>query len=174
MESDTAAVPTPELAVVFSALAPRLTRSVRGRVQGPEEVIDDACQSAWTLFADHADRLEGDRALAWLTTTAYREAFRITRREQRELSLDALAEALGGVAELPFPAPGADPHELLEQRERIDQLRALPRRQGRILWLRAAGHSYAELARSIGCTRRTIDRQLLRGRQRMRAMAADD
>ena len=59
----------------------------------------------------------------------------------------------------------ATPHELVERRERLREVQRLPERQQRVVWLHAIGLSYAEIALTEGCTRRTVDRQLLRARQ---------
>ena len=55
-------------------------------------MIEDACQFAWSRLLHHSDRVHRETALAWLATTAVREAFRLLRRDRRELSLDAELE----------------------------------------------------------------------------------
>ena len=60
---------------------------------------------------------------------------------------------------------------LVEDRERLRLMRLLPERQQRILWLHALGLSYQEIAAYTGDTTRTVERQLLRGRARIRALA---
>jgi RNA polymerase sigma factor (sigma-70 family) len=71
---------------------------------------------------------------------------------------------------IPLPAlvSAATPVELIEHRERLADLGRLPARQQRALWLHGLGLSYAEIARHEGCTTRTVDRQLLRARRRIR------
>ena len=103
--------------------------------------------------------------MAWLARTAVHEAFKLARRDRRELSLEAALEADGHPASAIAPATA---QELLEQRERIREMRRLPERQQRIVWLHAFGLSYPEIATHEGCTRRTVDRQLVRARQAMR------
>jgi RNA polymerase sigma factor (sigma-70 family) len=63
------------------------------------------------------------------------------------------------------------PHTLVERRERLKELQELSTRQQRALWLHAFGLSYAEIAVHEGCTVRTVERQLLRARQRIRQHA---
>jgi len=58
--------------------------------------------------------------------------------------------------------------ELFERQERIREVRCLPERQQRVVWLHALGLSYTEMAAHEGCTRRTVDRQLLRARRAIR------
>jgi RNA polymerase sigma factor (sigma-70 family) len=94
------------------------------------------------------------------------EAFKLIRREDRELSLDAAIEQAG---ELPFRSRAPGPAEQAENRERLEAIGKLPERQQRLLWLHAAGLSYAEMAASTGCTVRTVERQLLRAKGKLRA-----
>ena len=60
---------------------------------------------------------------------------------------------------------------LVEDREQLKLIRQLPERQQRILWLHALGLSYEEIAAYTGDTPRTVERQLLRGRSRLRELA---
>jgi DNA-directed RNA polymerase specialized sigma24 family protein len=59
-----------------------------------------------------------------------------------------------------------------EQRERLAELRALPRRQQQMLWMHAFGLSYREIAVETKCTERTVERQLLRAKRAVRAATA--
>ena len=118
---------------------------------------------------DHSARVRREAALSWLATTAVREALRLARCQGRELSLDAVVEQAGS---WPLAAPVPGPDELAEHHERLELIRWLPERQQRLLWLHAVGLSYAEIARSTGCTPRTVERQLLRAKRRIKALAA--
>jgi RNA polymerase sigma-70 factor (ECF subfamily) len=151
---------------LYRALAPRLEQIVRLDVRAPDPVIEDACQFAWSRLVHHSHRVHRDGALTWLVRTAVHEAFKLIRREGRELSLDAAAEDAG---ELPFPAHTPGPEELAETRERLEGIGRLPERQRRFLWLHALGLSYAEIAVHTGCSVRTVERQLLRAKARLRA-----
>ncbi len=102
--------------------------------------------------------------MAWLARTAVHEAFKLLRRDRRELSLDA---AVDDEREQFATAP-VTPELLLEHRERIREVGRLPERQQRVVWLHASGLSYVEIATHEGCTRRTVERQLLRARQTIR------
>jgi RNA polymerase sigma factor (sigma-70 family) len=44
-------------------------------------------------------------------------------------------------------------------------LSRLPQRQRQMVWLHGAGLSYVEIAAATGCTRRTVERQLLRAKR---------
>ena len=107
---------------------------------------------------------------SWLATTAVRHAWKLNRREQRDLSLEATA---GDVGELPLPNPSLGPPERLELREQLAQLSDLPERQRRFIWLRAVGLTYVEMAAYTGDTVRTVDRQIARATERIRQLEAE-
>jgi RNA polymerase sigma factor (sigma-70 family) len=147
---------------LYGSLAPRLEQIVRLDVRASDAVIEDACQFAWCRLLHHSHRVHRETVMAWLARTAVHEAFKLLRRDRRELSLDVALE--DGRHELAWAVDPATPDQLLECRERIRELQGLPARQQRVVWLHAFGLSYAEMAAHEGCTRRTVDRQLLRAR----------
>jgi RNA polymerase sigma factor (sigma-70 family) len=143
---------------LYALHAGRLRRIVRSSVRAPEAVIEDACQAAWSRLVAHAASVRPEARLSWLVTTASREAIKLRRRAERDLSLDALVED-----DVAFPrARGAD--ELVALRERLGAVRALPLRQQRLVWLAGLGFSYVEMAEQTRQTRRTVERQLLRAK----------
>ena len=153
---------------LYRSLSLRLERIVRMDVRAPDPVIEDACQFAWSRLVHHAERVRRESALSWLATTAIHEALKLIRRDDRECSLDA-AVAAAGDAVLAAGAPSSA--ELFENRERLETIRSLPERQQRLLWLHALGLSYTEIAVHTGCTLRTVERQLLRAKRTLRALA---
>jgi RNA polymerase sigma factor (sigma-70 family) len=158
-----------DLDELYRLLSPRLRQIVRSDVRAPEPVIEDACQIAWIRLIRHADHVRPEAALSWLATTAVREAFKLARRDRRELSLDAELERTG---ELPFPSSAPGPAEVVELRDRLGSVGRLPERQQRLLWMHAAGLTYVEIADRTGDTRRTVERQLLRAKGRLERDAA--
>ena len=150
---------------LYRSLARRLEQIVRLDVRASDAVIEDACQIAWCRLLRHSHRVHRETVMAWLARTAVREAFKLARLGRRELSLDAALEE--GEEPVWATAPGT-PEQLLDYREQIEELRRLPERQQRVVWLHAFGLSYIEVATHEGCTRRTVDRQLLRARQAIR------
>jgi RNA polymerase sigma factor (sigma-70 family) len=150
---------------LYGSLAGRLEQIVRLDVRASDAVIEDACQFAWYRLLHHSHRVHRESVMAWLARTAVHEAFKLMRRGRRELSLDA---ALEDREEPPWATAPATPQQLLEYRERIGELRRLPERQQRVVWLHAFGLSYSEMAAHEQCTRRTVDRQLLRARAALR------
>lgn len=157
-------------AQLYRALAAKLERTVGVQVHAPREVIEDACHHAWAQLINHGDAVNRDTAFSWLATTAVRHAWKLSRREHRELSLEATADELGELS-IPSPAPG--PPERLEFREQLGHLAELPERQRRFIWLQAAGLTYVEMAAYTGDTVRTVDRQIVRATERIRQLEAD-
>jgi RNA polymerase sigma factor (sigma-70 family) len=151
-----------DVAELYETHAGRLCQRVRLAVRAPEAVIEDACQFAWSRLCHHRARVRREAALAWLVQTAVHEAFKLLRREGRELSLDALLEDAG---DTPQFRAGVALDELVEQRARLDSIGSLPERQQRLIWLQGLGLSYAEMAGETGATTRTVERQLLRAKR---------
>jgi RNA polymerase sigma factor (sigma-70 family) len=143
---------------LYDQLARRLEHIVRLDVGAPDVVIEDACQFAWSRLLHHRHRVHRETAMSWLARTAVHEAFKLLRRDRRDVPFEAVVE----------PVSPASPHELAEWRERLDGVGRLPERQQRVLWLHALGLSYAEIAVHEQCTLRTVERQLLRARQKVR------
>src|SRR5437764_5123504 len=137
-----------DVAELYGRLARRLEQIVRLDVRAPDVVIEDACQFAWSRLVHHRHRVHRETVLSWLARTAVHEAFKLDRRDRRELSLEAAAEHATPAVALASPAT---PTELIEHRERLAELGRLPDRQQRALWLHGLGLSYAEIARHEGC-----------------------
>jgi RNA polymerase sigma factor (sigma-70 family) len=163
------AVLATEIGELYTSLAAPLERIVRHDIRAPEPVIEDACQFAWSRLVHHAGRVGRETVLAWLVRTAVREAFKLIRRDDRELSYESLLAAPGCPEP---PAPTLGPEDMSVCRERLDSIRSLPERQQRLLWLHLLGLSYAEMAVHTGYSQRTVERQLLRAKRTVRAAAA--
>jgi len=148
---------------MYREMAEPLEQVVRRLVCDAEPVVEDACQSAWTRLVVHSGRVSSESALSWLATTAVREAVKLLRRDDRELSLEVSFDSASAP---PSPAPGPD--ELFEHRERLGALARLPPRQRQMLWLQGAGLSYTEIAAATGASTRTVERQLLRAKRTLR------
>jgi RNA polymerase sigma factor (sigma-70 family) len=163
INNDSSAIPVGvgDVGELYGRLARRLEQIVRLDVCAPDVVIEDACQVAWSRLLHHRHRVHRETVMSWLVRTAVREAFRLLRRDRRELPLEAAAEEA-------MLWTHATPALLIECRERLAELDRLPERQQRAVWLHAVGLNYAEIAVYEGCTTRTVERQLLRARQAIR------
>lgn len=156
-----------KIARLYRELSKPLEAVVRRSVVSCDALVEDACQFAWGRLVDHPEHVREDTALAWLAQTAIREAYKLSRRGARELSLEAaLAEGIDPVAR------GPDPWELLTQRELLERVRELSRRSQRCVWLQALGLSHEEMATHERCSRRTVERLLARGRRELNSIAA--
>ncbi len=159
----TSALAPADLADLYLDLSSRLEQIVRLDVRAPEVVIEDACQFAWSRLVLHRERVSREGVLSWLVQTAIHEAYKLLRRAGRERRLD----------ELPGVAATPEPEQVLDCKERLGSLGMLPVRQQRLLWLHGAGLSYAEIAVYERCTRRTVERQLLRAKRAVRTAPTD-
>jgi RNA polymerase sigma factor (sigma-70 family) len=154
---------------LYLALAARLEKLVRLYVRAPDQVIEDACQFAWSRLVHRGAAVRRDSAFQWLVRTAVREAVKLVRRERLEVSLEAMVD---NASYQPLRPGTPAIQDLLEQRERLSAVGALPERQQRLVWLHALGLTYSEMAHHEGYTRRTVERQLLRAKHRMRELEA--
>lgn len=150
-----------------------LRRAVARTVNASPELIEDACQAAWTILL----RAQPDRSptlLAWLRTVAVREAYRLLRRDRATVSLDGLTSANHDAGDEPpddwLPALAEDRlDEQLEARRALDALASLPARQRRYVAWKVAGHSYREIGELAGgATYTNVNKHLVRGRRRLR------
>ncbi len=158
------------LEALYAELQPQLMRILVSNLQGPEWVLDEACQVAWGSLLLQAPELAAGGELGWLSTTATRAALRQIRRERYSDPHE----------ELPQPVrlddrrvePG--PQRTLELRERLADIRRLPVREQRVLMLQGFGYAYEEIAAATGDSRRTVVRQLTRARQRLALLDQQD
>src|SRR5215204_6876878 len=113
--------------------------AVSHAINGSGALIEDACQTAWTILL----RRQPDRAsvFSWLYVVAIHEAYRLSAIERRELHLEDLA--IEGDWET-ILAGRLSVEDQLEALEALRTLAALPKAQRRDLTLRVAGFSYRE------------------------------
>jgi DNA-directed RNA polymerase specialized sigma24 family protein len=141
-----------------------LRRAVAHAVDAPRELIEDACQTAWTIML----RAQPDRTsiFAWLYVVATREARRLCECERRLLHFEAM------LPQGSWDAVSADVFsidDIVEAREALAILAGLPGRQRADLTLLIAGFSYREIAAMTG--RRTytnVYKHIAKGRARVR------
>jgi RNA polymerase sigma factor (sigma-70 family) len=159
-----------DVQAMYRSVAPLVRALVVRNISAPDEVIEEACQVAWSRLVTHRREVAREAAVGWLATTAMRETLRALRACAHQLSLDD-AGPTAAVIELPERAPGPD--RMLELREQLAEVRRLPVRQRQMLWLRGLGYDYNEIAARTGVTYRTVERQLHRARCRLRDASAE-
>ncbi len=141
-----------------------LHRAVARAVNAPRELIEDACQNAWTTLL----RVQPERTaiLSWLYVVATREAFRLCDRDRRHLHLETMPPAG------PWDAVVGDPFsidDILEAHEALEILARLPDRQRTDLTLLVAGFSYLEIAQLTGGrTYTNVNKHIAKARARVR------
>src|SRR5688500_911907 len=138
--------------------------AVSHAIDGSPQLIEDACQTAWTILV----RRQPDRAsvFGWLYVVAIHEAYRLSAIERREVRLEDL------VIEGDWETILAGRVTVEDQFEALDALRALaslPHPQRRDLSLRVAGFSYREIAAMTGGrTYTNVNKHLVKARAAIR------
>ncbi len=149
---------------LFGELQPHLWRILASNLQVADAILEDACQTAWWLLMIFRESIEPGSELGWLSTTATRQALKLARAQLDEEPFDERAQ----IFELErYRAPELGPERAIEVRERLADIRELPVRQRRLVWLQGLGYEYVEIAAATGESRRTVERQLLRARRRL-------
>lgn len=144
----------------------RLRRLLRGAVHNTDEhTIDDAVSFAFIQLLRH----QPDRVTigGWLYRVAQREAVRLSVTSRAHASVEVLLEARD---------PGLTrtlSHEPIPKAQRTAEaltvVARLPERQRQVLARSLAGLSREEIAAETGWSQRTVDRQLVRARARVRS-----
>jgi DNA-directed RNA polymerase specialized sigma24 family protein len=140
-----------------------LQRAVARAVNAPRELIEDACQTAWTIML----RSQPDRAaiFARLRVVAIHEAYRLSRIH-RIPHLEDVDHSEGWDAVI---AGRVTIDETIEARRALERLAELPPRQRRDLALRVAGFTYREIAKITGGrTYTNVNKHLRKARARIR------
>lgn len=170
--ADARTVGTPSaVAELYLAGASDVRRLVAHAVHARETHVEDACQVAWARLMAHRCHVQRRAAIAWVVRTAIHEMCRSLRRDRPLVAMSELADEAGEYPTLGLTAPL---DELVEERSRLWVLDALPVRQRKLLWLRAFGFSYDEVAAEAGMSLRAVERQLQRARRRLLADAQPD
>ena len=154
-----------QVASLYAQHATRVKRLVARQAAGD---VEDACQIAWERLIIHDEvDLDGRGVVKWLVITAAREAW---KGAARELPLSILGSD-GGEHAQDVELAGHAPDPLAVALARDDARRRLARLTGRereFLALQALGLSYSEIAQATGASIRTVERQLLRARRKLR------
>jgi len=142
-----------------------LHRVVAGAVRAPRELIEDACQTAWTkLLHRQPDRYA---IFGWLRVVAIHEAYRLSAIERRDARLERLP-----LDDVDWHDVLADPRsfdDALEALEALRTLASLPDRQREDLSMKVAGYSYEEIRiLTGGRTFTNVNKSLVKARRRIR------
>jgi len=149
---------------LFAELQPQLWRILAAKLRVSHAIREDACQTAWSLLLTFRESLAPGSELGWLLTTATRHALKLRRLQLEVERFDEGAQR----AELERYHPATPgPERALEIREHLAQIRELPVRQRRLVWLHGLGYGYVEIAAATGESTRSVERQLRRAYRRL-------
>src|SRR5215207_9492408 len=144
--------------------------AVSHAINGSGALIEDACQTAWTILV----RRQPDRSsvFGWLYVVAIHEAYRLSAIERREVHLEDLA--IKGDWET-ILAGRVTVEDQLAALEALRALAALPDRQRQDLSLRVGGFSYREIAAMTGGrTFTNVNKHLVKARAAVRRADQSD
>jgi RNA polymerase sigma factor (sigma-70 family) len=148
---------------LFRAHDARLRAIVGREVRTSRANIDDACAFAWLQMLRYQPARE--TLLTWLCRTAIREAIKLDRRARRWCEL--VSDGDTGVRSATIDPLAEDRLEMLAAWDAVVAA-GLRSREARVLALHAAGHSYRETAAAEDITTRTVERQLMRAKRKLR------
>ncbi|MGI9099039.1 MAG: RNA polymerase sigma factor [Solirubrobacteraceae bacterium] len=161
-----------QIAALYVAHDAQLHSVVSRRGSRCAQIVDDACQHAWSklLVADDVDlRAPSWRVLGWLTTTAIREAWRLgSVREEPMLAEDELQRLTAQHKPLED-----DVDVVCERRRRLALVWQVPERPRRFLLRLAMGYSYREIALAEGVSLTTTNKQIARAKRILRQLDRD-
>jgi RNA polymerase sigma factor (sigma-70 family) len=158
-----------QIAALYRQEAALVRRIVSRQARVPADVLEDACQTAWTRLCSHSevDVACPAAAVSWLVVTATRAAWRYSRVRERPMGVDRDADLAD--REVSVAAAGSpDPLDVVIRRDEARRrLVPLSDRQRRMIALQAAGLTYDEISADTGATRRTVERQILSARHKL-------
>jgi len=157
-----------QLAALFVKHNAQLMHVVGRRVAAQPATVADACSYAWAqlLAAERIDLTVPWGPLAWLTTTAVREAWRLNELEWHATPL--CHDDLDAIANADSTRPSTD--QLAELHDRLDLIDELPERRRRFLLRQAIGYSYNEIAAAEGVSYTTTSRLIADAKRRLREL----
>ena len=142
-----------------------LHAAVARAVCASPELIEDACQTAWTILLRRQPRRCS--VFGWLRVVAIHEAYRLSATERSDGRLERLTSEDGDWQQIV-----ADPSALEDALEALEALRlvaSLPEPQRRDFALKTAGYTYEEIrARTPGRTMTNVNKSLVKARARIR------
>jgi DNA-directed RNA polymerase specialized sigma24 family protein len=146
-----------------------LVRAVASVVRAPHALIEDACQTAWTLLL--LNQPERRTVFGWLRTVAIHEAYRLSKLSRRDDRLELVDSGPFDWADTIPDSRTLD--DAVEALEALRVLASLPDRQRQDLALKIAGYSYHEIRRRVpGRTWTNVNKSLAKARRRIRQARA--
>ena len=153
-----------------------LERSVTAAVRAPREVVEDACQTAWTIML----RSQPRRAtwFAWLRVVAIHEAWQQCGRSRHEMPVGAfISPSAREIGAYEHPEPPADIRDVPDQvaeriqhAQRLADLATIKPNDRRTLYLKGLGYRYTEIMQITGASYTSVNRRITEGRRALRRL----
>jgi DNA-directed RNA polymerase specialized sigma24 family protein len=151
-----------------------LLRAVARFVNAPPDLVEDACQAAWTIML----RRQPDHAtlFAWLRVVAIREAWQQSARTRNERPAGLFHSAHPRDLELgEHPDPPADARDVpdriadrIKHADRLQDLATIKPHDRQALYLKGLGYRYHEIMQITGATYTAVNRRITEGRRALR------
>ena len=160
----------------FATNADRLRRTVARHARSSDEVIDDACSTAWTKLLTRPDITLDARGFSWLATVAIRTAWQLHQSRSPETPVGSFQGDSRGHENDDAPEP-SDPlacdteNQALDRIQHGEDVRAfatLKPRERQALYLKGLGYTYSEISELIGCSYTAVNRYITEGRRALR------
>jgi RNA polymerase sigma factor (sigma-70 family) len=123
----------------------------------------DAYQRAMEIFLRRVRTLDPASAHKWLHVVVKRESLEIRRSRLGSVALEAIDFELHGASEVSTPEERV--LNIDRSKRATEALRRLKPQELRAMWLKAVGHSYAEIAETTGYSPTKVNRCLTEGRK---------
>jgi DNA-directed RNA polymerase specialized sigma24 family protein len=123
----------------------------------------DAYQRSLELFLRHGRRLRAQTARGWLFTVVKREAQAVRRSRSELVGWEDVDPERLEARHVASPEERALAEDMVARS--TEALHGLKPAELRALWLRASGHSYAEIRTSTGWTHTKVNRSVSEGRR---------
>jgi RNA polymerase sigma factor (sigma-70 family) len=159
-----------QLAAFYTQHVAALQRAVARQLRVPAHVVEDACQTAWTILLRRPDvpDVPLDRqGLAWLRKVALTTGYRTARQCEQPAGAFLPEHETGELTEPAARAMELD-ERVADPLDRRAQLETLTARERRYITLQAIGFSHGEIAPREHTSQRTVERQLMRAKRKLR------
>jgi DNA-directed RNA polymerase specialized sigma24 family protein len=165
-----------EIAELYRRHHRDLQRAVAAAVRAPREVVEDACQNAWTIMLRSRPRRE--TWFAWLRVVAVRQAWEQCARTRNERPAGAFTSPdASEVGAYEFPEPPAETRDIPDQVadriqhvQRLADLGAIKPQDRRTLYLIGLGYRYTEIMEITGASYTAVNRRITEGRRALRKL----
>jgi DNA-directed RNA polymerase specialized sigma24 family protein len=169
-------VATDEIALLFREHRRDLERAVAAAVRAPSDVVEDACQNAWTIML----RSQPRRAtwFAWLRVVAIHQAWEQCARVRNERPGGPFTSPyVNEIGAYEYPEPPADAPDVPDQvadriqhAQRLTDLAAIKPQDRRTLYLKGLGYRYREIMELTGASYTAVNRRITEGRRALRKL----